>query len=74
MVIRGMAIEEIELKDALVVFWKELRVAMLCGAALMAAKKLKMDPAVMASPVITTVLDASSLLVYFALAKLIMRV
>jgi magnesium transporter len=40
----------------------------------MAAKKLKMDPAVMASPVITTVLDASSLLVYFALAKLIMRV
>jgi magnesium transporter len=114
MVIRGMAIEEIELKDALIVFWKELRVAMLCGAALMAvnfgrvlltngdlmlaftvsaalfatiilaksvgsmlpmaAKKLKMDPAVMASPVITTVLDASSLLVYFALAKLIMGV
>ena len=33
------------------------------------AKKLKMDPAVMASPFITTIVDAVSLLVYFGIAK-----
>lgn len=33
------------------------------------AKKLKFDPAVMASPFITTIVDAVSLLVYFAVAK-----
>jgi magnesium transporter len=34
----------------------------------MLAKKLGFDPAVMASPFITTVVDALSLLVYFAVA------
>ena len=33
------------------------------------AKKLRFDPAVMASPFITTIVDALSLLVYFALAS-----
>lgn len=33
------------------------------------AKKLGMDPAVMASPIITTVVDALSLLVYFSVAQ-----
>jgi len=42
------------------------------GCALpMIAKKLRMDPAVMASPVITSIVDAGALLVYFTLAKLI---
>ncbi|MDR3209829.1 MAG: magnesium transporter, partial [Oscillospiraceae bacterium] len=36
LVIRGMALEEIKLGDALRVLWKELRVAMLCGGALAA--------------------------------------
>ena len=38
------------------------------------AKKLKFDPAVMASPFITTIVDAVSLLVYFQIAKLILGI
>ncbi len=37
------------------------------------AKKLGFDPAVMASPFITTIVDALSLLVYFLFAKTILR-
>ena len=40
----------------------------------MLAKRLKLDPAVMASPVITTIVDAGSLLLYFALAKVILGI
>ncbi len=115
LIIRGMALEEISPSDALVVLWKEIRVAVLCGGVLvivnftrmmftsggdlfmaatvsltlyltvimaksvgcllpMGAKKLGLDPAVMASPVITTIVDAGSLALYFALAKVIMRI
>ena len=35
----------------------------------MLAKKIGFDPAVMASPFITTIVDAMSLLVYFAVAS-----
>ncbi len=38
------------------------------------AKKLKFDPAVMASPFITTIVDAISLLVYFGLATAILHI
>lgn len=38
------------------------------------AKKLKFDPAVMASPFITTIVDALSLLVYFGIAKLFLPI
>ena len=38
------------------------------------AKKLGFDPAVMASPFITTIVDALSLLVYFLFAKLLLGV
>ena len=38
------------------------------------AKKMKLDPAVMASPFISTVLDAISLLIYFQIAKIILQV
>ena len=45
-------------------------VAKLIGCSLpMIAKKLGFDPAVMASPFITTIVDAVSLLVYFAIAS-----
>lgn len=48
-------------------------VAKIIGCTLpMIAKKLKFDPAVMASPFITTIVDACSLLVYFYMAKLIL--
>lgn len=100
-----MALDEIELSDFFRVWWKEVRVALLCGAALaivnyirivlqyhdwavamtvsltlivtvlvakslgcilpMLAKKLKLDPALMASPMLTTITDACSILVFF---------
>ena len=49
--------------------------AKLVGCALpMAAKALKLDPAVMASPFISTIVDALSLLVYFLFAKAMLGV
>ncbi len=49
--------------------------AKLVGAVLpMGAKALKLDPAVMASPFITSIVDAVSLLVYFLFAKLLLGV
>ena len=110
LVIRGMAVGEIRLRDFARVFWKELRVSMLVGAALstvnyvrliltypgqtataltvaaalfvtvllaktvggvlpMAAKFFKADPAIMAAPLITTIVDAISLVVYFNIAS-----
>ncbi len=110
MVIRGMALGEVEPSDLWRVIWKEFRVALICGAILaivnfarlmlishqpffvsltvslsiqctvilakmvgcilpMVAKKLKLDPAIMAAPMITTIVDACALLVYFGLAK-----
>ena len=38
------------------------------------AKKLGFDPAVMASPFITTVVDAFSLIIYFAVASFILSI
>jgi len=110
MVIRGMAVGEIRLRDFPRVFWKELRVSLMVGLILaavnflrlsiqypgqemvaltvsgamlttvilaksigsmlpMAAKKLGLDPALMASPLISTIVDAVSLIVYFSLAQ-----
>lgn len=110
LVIRGIAVGEIEPKNFLVIIWKEIRVCfilglILCcicfvrilitnpgqyllalvvsvslfsaifvgktvGAALpIFAKKYKMDPALMAAPIITTVVDILSLIVYFSSAK-----
>ena len=37
------------------------------------AKKLKMDPAVMASPLITTIVDTTTLLIYFNIAKMVLH-
>ncbi|MBP3428138.1 MAG: magnesium transporter [Clostridia bacterium] len=108
-VIRNMSLGEVELSDWLAVLWKELRVAVVSGAALaavnfirmmifdqpgvmicavvsftllcaivlaatvgcllpMGAKKLGLDPAVMASPMITTIVDCCALLIYFVIA------
>ena len=70
-------------KDLLRSPWRRLRssfeeaekvlAAKIIGAVLpIVAKKLGMDPAVMASPFITTIVDALSLLVYFGVAKAIL--
>lgn len=112
MMIRGMAIGEIEPSDLAKILWKEFRVALICGFILalanfirlsiqfpgnftvsltvvlsvyatvilakiigsilpIAAKVLKLDPALMASPLITTLVDAISLVLYFTLATLL---
>ena len=48
--------------------------AKLVGAVLpLGAKALKLDPAVMASPFITTIVDAVSLLVYFLFANMLLQ-
>ena len=114
-VIRGLSLDEIEFKDTFKVMWKEIRVALLCGATLVVAnflkfiyidhiavniatvvcltllitiifakfigcslpilaKKIGFDPAVMASPFITTIVDACSLLIYFQIAGLILGI
>ena len=112
LIIRGLATDEIEMKDILKVLWKEIRVSILVGIALaivngirimiqyqniqlaivlgitliatvtvskilgcllpMTAKKLKLDPAIMAAPLITTLVDVCSILLYFQVATSIM--
>lgn len=50
-------------------------IAKLVGAILpILAKKLKFDPAVMASPVITTVVDTFSIIIYFNIASAILHI
>lgn len=109
LVIRGLALGEIEMKDFLKVLWKEFRVSLMVGLALVVAnfirlyffegrelmltftvcislyftviiakvvggilpiiaKKFHLDPAIMASPLITTIVDALALMVYFTTA------
>lgn len=111
LVIRGLALGDINMKDYLKVMWKEFRVSLIvasilagvnflriyflettdimitltvCGSLFFTviiakvvggilpiiAKKLKLDPAIMASPLITTIVDTFALTVYFGLAKL----
>ena len=115
LVIRGMAVGEIELKDLFRVFWKELRVSLVVGVVLsavnfvrliitysgneavaftvalallvtvllaktiggvlpMAAKMVHADPAIMAAPLITTIVDAISLVVYFKIACVLLPI
>jgi len=48
--------------------------AKLVGCVLpIAAKRLRVDPAIMASPLITTIVDACSLILYFQIAQLVFR-
>lgn len=112
-VIRGLAIGEISLSDALRVLWREARVGIVVGAALgainyfrmtslgdqgpmislvvscaqfgavviaqmlggilpLAARALRADPAIMAAPLITTIADAMTLLIYFTVASTVL--
>lgn len=116
LIIRGLALGEIQIKDYFKVLWKEIRVSVICGVTLAAAnaarmlilrfafnneasnsvilvvclsvlctvavakiigctlpilaKMLKLDPALMAGPMITTIVDAVSLLIYFGFATM----
>ena len=113
LIIRGMAMDEIRLKDFFRAIWKEIRVAVLVGLVLalfqgiriniqyhdnklalvvslsiigtvmmskilgcvlpMLAKKLKLDPAIMAAPLITTIVDTCSVLLFFNIATLLLN-
>ena len=114
-VIRAISLGDVEFKDIFRVIWKEMRVALLCGATLavcnfiklllfdrltvpvalvicltlvvtifcakvigctlpLIAHRIGFDPAVMASPFITTIVDAISLLVYFQFATHILGI
>ena len=121
-IIRGMSLGDISLKDVWRVIWKEIRVAVICGATLavvnfgkmmlvdrlilgntaisvtvalvvcltmtvaviiakiigctlpILAKAVGFDPAVMASPFITTIVDAVSLLAYFMIAQWLLHI
>ena len=48
--------------------------AKVVGGILPISKKLNLDPAIMASPLITTIVDAFALIVYFAFAKLLLGI
>jgi magnesium transporter len=37
------------------------------------AKRLGIDPAIMAAPLITTIVDAVSLIIYFSIARVILN-
>jgi len=115
MIIRCMAIGEVEPKDILKIIWKEVRVALVVGAILaalnfirllimypgqimvcltvvislyitvimaksigctlpIAAKLLKLDPAIMAAPLISTIVDACSLIIYFKIACHLLKI
>ncbi len=69
---------EVDLISALVVSLALLVTVVLAkiiGASLpILAKRVGFDPAVMASPLITTIVDALSLMIYFAFAKLMLGV
>lgn len=110
LIIRGLAVGEIEIKDYFKIILKELRVAAICGLVLGAAniirmylfcegtievflvvslamfcaivvakligcslpifaKIVKLDPALMAGPMIATLVDIVTLVIYFGLAK-----
>ena len=113
MIIRGLALDEIEPKDVFKAMLKEGEIGLLVGVSLaivngiriiifyhdtilalvlgitliatiimaklmgcilpIAAKKLKLDPAIMAAPLITTLVDTCSILVYFNVALKIMN-
>ncbi len=114
LMIRGIALGEIEFKDIGRALWKEFRVALIVGAVLsvftflrvllinhatvpvclivsgslyctvilakalgcalpLTAKKLGFDPALMASPLITTIVDMTSLTIYFSIATAVMH-
>ena len=121
LVIRGLALGEVQFSDILKVWWREVRVAVLVGAVLclvnvlrqtvlyyispginpetikvtvivslsmfltviiaksigctlpLLAKKVGLDPALMASPIITTLVDACSLTILFSIAVVAMQ-
>lgn len=114
LMIRGMALGEIEFKQFFKIFWKESRISLSIGSVLalfnfvriilqynridlafaisltviatvfianmigmlmpLLAKKLKLDPAVVSAPMITTILDCLVILIYFTISSSILGI
>lgn len=114
LVIRGLALGDLETNDIAKVIWRELRISILIGIILalvnfarlyylsgismiiafvvsltlvvaiitamviggilpLIAKSIKLDPAIMASPIISTMVDSLTLLFYFNIATVILK-
>ena len=82
LIIRGIALNQVTFHDFFRVIWKEFALSLvatvisakLLGCILpMCAKKIGLDPALMASPLITTIVDASSIMIYFVIATKVFR-
>ena len=75
---RVILLDGVKINVALVVsitMFLTIVLAKIVGAALpIGARKLKLDPAIMASPLITTIVDAVSLVVYFWLASVLLGI
>ena len=56
------------------IFFTVILAKVLGGVLPIISKKLKLDPAIMASPLITTIVDAFALIVYFGFAKLLLGI
>lgn len=73
-IVKMLVFDKVSIRVALVVsvtLFLAVIVAKVVGSTLpMIAKKIGMDPAVMASPFITTIVDAISLLIYFRIATI----
>ena len=115
LVIRGMAVDDIDLKDVFKVFWKELRISLILGVILsvinlakvmlvdgqsfmigftvatsmivivvfakllggllpMGAKKVGIDPALMATPMISSLTDMVSAVTFLLIASLFLGI
>jgi len=115
LIIRGMALSDVQLKDVGKVFWKELRISLIIGVVLsslnfaricwleaqgpiiaatvcvsmiiivmaaksigsmlpMLAKRVGIDPALMANPMIASVTDMISVITYFMMARIILGI
>ncbi|WP_353095559.1 magnesium transporter [Tissierella praeacuta] len=76
--IRLIVIERIDLNIAITVSLTLIVTVMISkivgGLLPLVAKKFKMDPAIMAGPLITTIVDALSLIVYFGIAKVLLGI
>lgn len=77
-IVKMLVIERVSIWVALVVsvtLFLAVIVAKIVGSTLpMIARKIGMDPAVMASPFITTIVDAISLLIYFRIATVVLGI
>lgn len=76
--VRILVFDKVEFTVGIVVsitMFTTVVLAKLVGAVLpIGARKLKLDPAIMASPLITTIVDTVALLVYFWLASVLMGI